>query len=83
VHVNRFEDQNAAMITVRAAVRLSPCIGADDSCVPVSENIPTVDIAVAFASSLAAQAAVSGSKCASLACMDAVLQNMDIAVIDT
>jgi hypothetical protein len=65
VTVDRFEDQHAAVVTVRAAVHLKPCDGAAEACVPMSDNIPTVDVAVAFASSLAAQAAVTGSQYAS------------------
>lgn len=62
VRVDRFEE--AAMITVRAAVRITPCTGTDDNaCFPVLKSDPSLDVAAAFASSVAAQAALSCSKC--------------------
>jgi hypothetical protein len=69
VSIDRFEDQQTAMVTVRAAVRVTPCTGADgEVCVPIMDQEPGLDVAVAFAASAAAQAAVSCSKCDTSAC---------------
>lgn len=63
VHVECSEEKQAAMITVRAEVRVTPCTTAvDGECVPMPANHASMDVAAAFASSIAAQAAVSCSK---------------------
>lgn len=66
VSVDRFEDQQVAMVTIRAAVRLTPCSGGGSGACVVLEEEPRLDMAAAFASSVASQAANSCCKCAHL-----------------
>jgi hypothetical protein len=76
VQVGRFEDDYAATVTVRASVKIIPCTGDGDECVPEVNKERSMDVAVAFASSIAAQAAVSCSKCAANHDHDAVIASI-------